>query len=159
MPKYTFVADGEPSFYGVYKDGNWFAKIQFNGEITVAHEEVFLAMMANTAATLDAMKSLISDIESMQERKQTFPEQFGPFIAVDDELAEGRISIEWPNLAISVETLQKAIFNLNTDRHIEGELTKRAIIDASSRPKCPVCGESQFDTPSGRSCKNGHGGA
>lgn len=25
--------------------------------------------------------------------------------------------------------------------------------------KCPVCGEIQFDTPSGITCKNGHGGA
>ncbi|ESX17901.1 hypothetical protein X766_16055 [Mesorhizobium sp. LSJC255A00] len=128
MPKYTFVADGEPSFYGVYKDGNWFAKIQFNGEITVAHEEVFLAMMANTAATLDAMKSLIGDIDSMQSETQ--PNWFGPFGVYEDagSFGEDQVEIEWPNLAISVENLQKAIFNLNTDRQIEGELTKQVLI-------------------------------
>jgi hypothetical protein len=123
MAKYTFVADGEPSFYGVYKDGNWFAKIQFNGEITVSHEEVFLAMMANTAATLDAMKSLANDIVSMQAED---PNWFGDFSEFE-ETPNGAL-IEWPNLAISLENLQKAIFNLDTDRQIEGELTKQVLI-------------------------------
>lgn len=46
-------ADGEPNSYMLLKSGNWFAKIQLNGEMNVCQQEAFL----NTFATKHERKS------------------------------------------------------------------------------------------------------
>lgn len=67
---------------------------------------------------LKALKSLISDIESMQPFKDNT--LFGPFSdhQYDDE---GEV-IEWPNLAISLEEAKKAVAEHEGVKVIEHQL-------------------------------------
>lgn len=44
---YTFRADGDANFYTILKDENWFARIQFNGELTTERQEALVKLMAN----------------------------------------------------------------------------------------------------------------
>jgi hypothetical protein len=60
-----------------------------------------------------AVKSLISDIESMQYQHESW---FGPFTEIEeDENAYGDItvSVEWPNLRISLDAVNAEISKLN----------------------------------------------
>ena len=45
-----------------------------------------------------------------------------------------------------------------TDRN-EYTYAKGNLADLATAPKCAVCGERQYETPSGMTCPNGHGGA
>ena len=60
---------------------------------------------------LKALKSLISDIESMQCGDDHRSHWFGPFSEAEDALGESDsdVSIEWPNLSISLEEAKKEI--------------------------------------------------
>lgn len=64
---------------------------------------------------IKAVKSLISDIESMQTRD---PNWLGPFSEYEDSEDGDGIDIEWPNLAISVEEVKKLL----QPKTIEGDL-------------------------------------
>jgi hypothetical protein len=59
---------------------------------------------------IKALKSLISDIESMQSSGTHDSNWFGPFSQHEmglDDLME----VEWPNLAISLEAVKAALEN------------------------------------------------
>lgn len=45
-PSYSVVADGEPNFYHLMKDGNWVARVQFNGELMPNQQEDLMAKLA-----------------------------------------------------------------------------------------------------------------
>lgn len=70
---------------------------------------------------LKAVRSLISDIESMQDDEEpNWFNNFGEHVYRDED---DTMSIEWPNLAISVAEVKKLLEPLT----IEGELTKSQI--------------------------------
>ena len=68
---------------------------------------------------LEALRALLSDVESMYEGAETpaeggHPEEFfGPFSAwkLDPADLDARVSISWPNLAISLRNAKKALRN------------------------------------------------
>jgi hypothetical protein len=47
MTIYTIHADGDANFYTILKDKNWFARIQFNGELMVERQEEIAKLIAN----------------------------------------------------------------------------------------------------------------
>lgn len=91
-------------------------------------EEEAKATTPVTPDLLTALKSLISDIEGMQERPLAFPEQFGPFSESID--GDDGTTIEWPNLAISLQEVREIVVRLENGPVIEGELTKPGITSA-----------------------------
>lgn len=42
MAEFEVRADGEPNFYTILRDGDWFARIQFNGEIFTQQQEAYM---------------------------------------------------------------------------------------------------------------------
>ena len=67
-----------------------------------------------------AVKSLISDIESMQYQHQDW---FGPFSATEeneDLLGDTSISVEWPNLRISLDAVQAELNKLPAEEPFLG---------------------------------------
>ena len=90
---------------------------------TIADQKEAISIVENmvtkpiTPDFLQAVKSLVSDIESMQERPQTYPESFGPFTAhdadVQDIIEDLGVTVEWPNLAISLAEVKKQISHFN----------------------------------------------
>lgn len=115
MPKFTFHADGEANFYTVMKDDNWFAKIQFNGELHTPTQEAFTRFMTNAVATVTAVKSLLSDIEGMRFFTRDTDDEnsywFGPFSEHVDagDFGDDPVRVEWPNLSIAAADVQKLI--------------------------------------------------
>lgn len=108
---------------------------------------------------IKATKSLVDDIESMQDGLNTT--WFGDFSESQAQDDIGTMAIEWPNLAIQVEEVKKALGKLPGEQGILGKTTTMMIVDEIGKlnTTCSVCGEPQFNTPSGDTCKNGHGGA
>jgi hypothetical protein len=81
----------------------------------------------------EALRALLSDIEGMYEDAEFFaaggqPEEFfGPFSVwkLDDADIEARISISWPNLAISMRNAKRAL----SDADAGGPSTQRPPAD------------------------------
>jgi hypothetical protein len=70
-----------------------------------------------TEKLIQALKSLIIDIESMQDKELT--EYFGPF-SESFENDDGNTVIDWPNLAISLDDLKQALLEVEaTHRHVK----------------------------------------
>lgn len=110
-------------------------------------------------ALLKAITSLLSDVEGMQQRPQTFPEEFGPFSDYDDTGRDDGVTIDWPNLAISKEAVKQAIQDYQKVLVIDHQQAiPPAVETAWLASACPECGSPQFQTPSGSCCANGHGG-
>ena len=93
-------------------------------------------------ALLKALKSLISDIESMRfaGSSEFF---FGPFSECEGHW-DGTI-IEWPNLAISLEEVKKTLKELNkpTHRHVKRGSTYQVLGELQmqiSTPWEPIAG-------------------
>ena len=55
----------------------------------------------------DVLRSLVSDIEAMQDHGEA--EQFGPFVSCGDDLDDGFTYIEWPNLSIMLDKAKAAL--------------------------------------------------
>jgi hypothetical protein len=89
---------------------------------------------------LKAVKSLISDIESMscdaplRDHDGSQDYWFGPFSEYADHIES--VSIDWPNLAISLAAVKKLI----EPQTIEGELTKPQITAEEARLKDWIIG-------------------
>jgi hypothetical protein len=81
------------------------------------NEMIDVVNAAEVDEILKAVKSLISDIESMQ---QDDPNWFGGFSEFTDGGSLTVMHVEWPNLAISLAALKKLI----EPQTIEGELTE-----------------------------------
>ena len=65
-----------------------------------------------TPTLISSVKSLISDIEAMQYQHQDW---FGPFRETaenEDLLGDTSISVEWPNLRISLDAVQEELNKL-----------------------------------------------
>ena len=63
-------------------------------------------MTDHPSTLIAAVKSLISDIESMQYQHESW---FGPFSSTEeneDLLGDTTVSVEWPNLRISLDALK-----------------------------------------------------
>jgi hypothetical protein len=75
-------------------------------------------------SVIKALTSLISDIESMQSKRG--PNWYGGFseyIELEDYSAfEGSVSIEWPNLAISVDDAKKALAEYEAAQELKRQL-------------------------------------
>ncbi|AZO48075.1 hypothetical protein [Mesorhizobium sp. M4B.F.Ca.ET.058.02.1.1] len=69
---------------------------------------------------IKAVKSLISDIESMQlvpdDRNASEWVWFGPFS--EWETGDGTVEVEWPNLTISLETVKKLLESKTIDGQV-----------------------------------------
>lgn len=39
---FTLHEDGDANFYTIFKEGNWFTRIQMNGEMTVPMQKAYL---------------------------------------------------------------------------------------------------------------------
>jgi hypothetical protein len=85
------------------------------------NEMIDVVNAAEVDEILKAVRSLISDIESMQSTAE--PNWFGMFSEAVDEFSGSleNVSVEWPNLAISLAALKKLL----EPQTIEGELTKQ----------------------------------
>jgi hypothetical protein len=97
---------------------------------------------------LKAVKSLVSDIESMQVKPEN-PDAglywFGPFSEAEDACGDqdSDVSIEWPNLAISLDEVKKVIAEIEKVTIIEHQQTISG--------RLPVSPEMQYLITAGKS--------
>lgn len=81
---------------------------------------------ADMLSFLASVKSLISDIESMQYQHQDW---FGPFSEYEETAGDDTMSVEWPNLRISLDAVQAELNKLSADQGILGTRTNLIITD------------------------------
>jgi hypothetical protein len=91
------------------------------------NEMIEVVHAAEVDEILKAVKSLISDIESMQINSTANADWFGHFsvfeVTLNTRTGGENAVIEWPNLAISLAAVKKLL----EPQTIEGELTKSQI--------------------------------
>lgn len=76
------------------------------------------------------VKSLVSDIEAMQFQNEDW---FGAFSEYEESAGDDTMSVEWPNLRISLDAVQAELNKLPADQDIPGSAVGTSMHDELTR--------------------------